>query len=73
MSFVRFPEGAAQGSVPDEVLVRFAIVEPAVLLVLQAASLLAVIYYPITRAQHEVNLRKIAERDAAAANAVGGD
>jgi Na+/melibiose symporter-like transporter len=63
LSFVNFPEGAAQGSVPEGILVRFAIVEPAILLLLQAASLLAVLAYPITRARHEQNLRALAARE----------
>src|SRR5262245_19052046 len=68
LSLVKFPEGAAQGSVPQDVLVRLAIVEPSVLLALSLVSLWALFSYPITRARHEQNLRTLAERDAETAN-----
>ena len=62
LSFVGFPEGAKQGQVPADVLTRFGLTEPGVVLVLQVLALCMILGFPITRAVHEQNLRTLADR-----------
>lgn len=66
LTFVRFPEGAAVGAVAPGTLTRLGLVEPVVVAAWQACALLLVAAYPITRAMHLDNLRRIAARQAAA-------
>ena len=63
LDYASFPEGARIGQVSDEVLRNMALIEIPVLASLQILSLLFVLAYPITRARHEANLRKIHETD----------
>ena len=62
---VGFPQGAKQGSVPQDVLIRLAIFEPAVIFGLSLIALLFVINFPISQAVHEENLRKLKAAEAA--------
>jgi glycoside/pentoside/hexuronide:cation symporter, GPH family len=62
LAYVGFPEGAKAGDVPARILERLGWTEPTVVILLQAAALALVLAYPITRAMHEANLRRIATR-----------
>ena len=64
LTFVAFPDNAAQGGVSEDVLIALALAEPATIMALQLCGLLAIIFFPINRAVHEANLRKIAQRPA---------
>ncbi len=64
LSWVGFPENAKVGEVPEQVLRDFAWTEPAVVMVLQLCAFALVCAYPITKAMHEANLRKLAENEA---------
>lgn len=68
LTLVDFPKGAAVGSVDGAILTRLAFIEPVVVASLQACALLLVAGYPITRAMHEHNLRRIALRRSAQEN-----
>lgn len=59
LSWVNFPQNAKQGSVPVEVLNRLAIVEPLIIFGLSVVALLCILAYPINRAIHENNVRKL--------------
>lgn len=63
LTYVGFPENAKVGEVPEQVLRDFAWTEPAVVMVLQLCALALVCAYPITKAIHEANLRKLAENE----------
>lgn len=72
LTFVAFPENATQGSVPEEVLHKLALTEPAVIMALQILGLLALIFFPINRKVHEENLRKIALEPAKEPEIISG-
>ncbi|ALC14676.1 MFS transporter [Sphingopyxis sp. 113P3] len=60
LAYVEFPEGAKVGQVSQDVLIKLGWTEPAVIMGLQIAALGLILGYPITRAIHEANLRKLA-------------
>ena len=64
LALIEFPEGAKIGEVSQEVLTRLALIEPAIIVVLQAAAFSLILAYPITKAMHAANLRKLAARAA---------
>ena len=64
LSSVNFPMGAKQGEVPQQVLTRLALTEPAIVLTLQVCALLMILGFPITRAMHQANLRRLGEAAA---------
>lgn len=64
LSFVGFPQNAKQGEVPQSVLHTLALTEPAVIMALQICALLTILAFPINRAVHQANLRKLAVSDA---------
>ncbi len=72
LTFVGFPDGAKQGEVPQNVLTTLALTEPAVIMMLQVCGLLALLAFPITKAVHEANLRKIAAQQADLPEVVSG-
>ena len=72
LTFVSFPGGAKQGEVPQGVLTTLALTEPAVIMMLQVCGLLALFAFPITKAVHEANLRKIAAQQADLPEVVSG-
>ena len=72
LTFVGFPGGAKQGEVPQGVLTTLALTEPAVIMMLQVCGLLALLAFPITKAVHEANLRKIAAQQADLPEVVSG-
>ncbi len=64
LAFVAFPESAKQGEVPQSVLTRLALTEPAMIMALQLGWLAMIAFFPITRAVHQDNLRMLAHREA---------
>ena len=68
LTFVQFPEGAKQGAVPADVLTKFALTEPTVVMICQVLAMLMILGFPITRAVHEANLRKLDERQVMPVN-----
>ena len=62
LSVVNFPQGAKQGEVPQSVLTNLALLEPAIVLALQLGALLMILGFPITRAMHAANVRKLADQ-----------
>jgi len=62
LHFVAFPQNARQGAVPDAVLTKFALTEPATIMALQAIGLLMILAFPITRKSHQAALRTLDEQ-----------
>ena len=69
LDLVEFPEGAQVGEVSQEVLRDMVLAEVPVIAALQLLSLLCLAAYPITRARHEANLRRIHDEMPAAEQA----
>lgn len=65
LAFVEFPAGAKAGEVGQDVLLSFALAEPAAVMALQFTALALILSYPLTRAAHEANLRKLADQTGA--------
>ena len=65
LDFVSFPAGAKPGQVPDSILFKLIGTELPIVAILQLTALAFLIAYPITRATHVANLRKLAEAQAA--------
>jgi len=63
---VHFPAHASPASLDPAIVHNLALVYLPTLLVLYAISIVAVRFYPISRATHEANLRAIAARAALA-------
>ena len=62
LTFVSFPDGAKQGEVSADVLIRLGITEPTVVLLMSLIATLLIVAFPITRQVHEDNLRKLSRQ-----------
>lgn len=63
LTLAGFPGGAEQGQVSPEALTRPGITAPLIVLALMLVSTLLLMPFPITRAVHEDNLRRLAEQE----------
>lgn len=62
LSLSQFPEGAKPGQVPADALHRMVVLQISFTAVLQLLAIACALLYPITRAIHQENLRRLGDR-----------